>query len=342
MPLSLISEKEGDDEEFVQQMHVISFVGGKKKGDSEYEDFTLYKGREESDPYMLTHLLKEDGRTMAIGPVEYLFDSQWMQNHSAKTIKDHLDIASLLLFQTSDPQYLGRNLMEQLQNGDVMIHAANAPLTKLDNSSHDIVSNQNYAVQWRELGRELTGITDAMLGVQPKAGTAWRLQETMLNESYSLFELFTENKGLSIEQMLRDRILPYLFSKYDTNEEISALMEKNDMEKIDKLFIKNEAKRRVNDKIFDALERMAQGEDIPPIRPVEQQALMDREEQDLQGQLQELGNQRFRKPDEVSWKKQFEDVEWDIEIEVTGEMHNGSGDADHAKYRIEARHHTWI
>lgn len=320
LPVSLLDEEiKADDSEFAWQMHVISFVGGKNK--KEYEDFTLFKGREDGDPYMLTHLIKEDSRTLAIGPVEYLFDAQWMQNHAAKSVKDQLDIASKLLLQTADPQFLGRNILDELEHGDILIHMPNQPLTQVHNASHDIVSWQNYAIQFREAGRELTGISESMLGAQPKAGTAWRLQEALLNESYNLFELMTENKGLYIEQMLRERILPYLFSKYE-DEEVSALLEKNDLEKLDRLFIKREAAKRVNEEVFKNLEALARGEDVEPIAPEDQETLIAQEEQDIQSQLQEFNNQRFIEPSKVSWKEQFKDIEWDIEIDVTSEARN--------------------
>ncbi len=54
-------EDEDDEETYVQQMHVVSFVGGNKKDKD--EDYCLYKGKEKN-PYMMTHLIKEDGRTM--------------------------------------------------------------------------------------------------------------------------------------------------------------------------------------------------------------------------------------------------------------------------------------
>lgn len=320
MPLSYLKEqKEG----YGWQMHVISFVGKRaKKGEKEYDDFTLFAGEEDGDPYVLTHLIKEDGRTLAIGPVEYLFDAQWMQNHSAKTVKDQLDIASKLLMQTADPQFLGRNVLDQLEHGDILVHMPNQPLTQVHNASHDIVSWQNYAIQFRDAGRELVGITEAMLGTQPKAGTAWRLQEALLNESYSLFELMTENKGLYIEQMLRERILPYLFKKYDTDEEISALLEKNDIEKIDRRFIRSEAIRRVNKRMIKSAMDIMRGQDLDLVAEDAETQILQNEEKGVQESLQELDGLRYVKPSEVSWKKQFEGIEWDIDIEVTPEAHN--------------------
>lgn len=319
LPLSLLTDQDKDDEEYVQQMHVVSFVGGRDgKREKEYDDFTLFKGREDEDPFMLTHLLKEDGRTLAIGPVEYLFDAQWMQCHAAKSIKDQLDIASKLLMQTSDPQFLGRNLLDELEHGDILIHLPNQPLTQVHNASHDIVSWQNYAIQFKEIGREMVGISEAMLGAQPKAGTAWRLQETILTEGYSLFEKFKQNKGLDLEKILRKIVIPYLLKKYDTDEEIVAVLEKNDLEKIDSAYIKNTAIRNVNKKIFDNM----MSENEPPIGSEQQLAMIAQEEQGLRQELQQFGNRRFLKPSEVSWKKQLEGLEWDIEIEITGENVN--------------------
>lgn len=45
MPLSYLTGKEKDENEYVQQMHVISYVAGKEKG--KYDDFCLIKGKEE-------------------------------------------------------------------------------------------------------------------------------------------------------------------------------------------------------------------------------------------------------------------------------------------------------
>ena len=149
-----------DDEsviEYVQQMHVVSFI---KNKDGEYENYCLYRGREKQDPYMITHLIEEDDRTLAIGSVEYLFDAQWMTNHSIKQWKDQLDLASKLIFQTSDANYVNRNVLTAIEQGDIMIHADNKPLTLINNQGHDITSVQNFIGQWKVLGQEISSTPD--------------------------------------------------------------------------------------------------------------------------------------------------------------------------------------
>src|SRR3990167_7808516 len=249
LPLSLLTDDEDDAETYRQQMHVVSFVGNKTatRGKTGYDDYTLYKGKESRDPYMLTHLIKEDGRAQAIGAVEHLFEAQWMVNHSVKAIKDQLDLASKLVFQTSDGNFAGRNVLTSIENGDIMVHAPNEPLTHLANNSQDITSLQNYMTLWKSLGNEITGTSESMMGMNPPSGTAWRQTQALLRESHSLFEIMTENKGLAIEDMMRKFVLPYLKKQMDTTEEVVATFDDQGIAEFDSMFVPNEAIRFDND-----------------------------------------------------------------------------------------------
>lgn len=308
LPLSNLTDKPKDTEP-VQQMHVISMVG-KEKGKGE-DVYTLYKGKEEKDPYMLTWLIpSEDGSINLNGSVKNLFEAQWMVNHTKKAIKDQLDLASKLIFQTSDGNFIGQNALTAIETGDIMIHAVNQPLTQVNNNSHDVTSLAGQGQEWKALGSELNGISEAMLGVAPKSGTAWRQTEALLQESYSLFEIMTENKGLHIEQMLRRYILPFLKKKMNNDKEIMATLDMQGVKEISERYIKNEAIRRHN-KV--AIEAILNGQ-IPETQDLEQIKGNVKEE------LNQQGNQRFFKPSEISWKKEFENIDLDeIEAEITGE-----------------------
>jgi hypothetical protein len=314
---SLITLDPKDNDTYVQQMHVISYVMTKKGRSEEFEDFTLYKGREEKDPYYLTHLIEEDDRTLSVGAVEHLFQAQWMQNHTAKSIKDQLDMASKMIFKTTDPRFVGNNFLTDLEQGSVVQYEGE--LDRLNNGTMDVVSQQNFAVQWKNLGNEIVGVSEAMLGGSPKSGTAWRLQEALLNENYSLFELMTENKGMHLEEMFREYIIPFIKKQLNTSEEVSAVLEAHDIDRIDALYIKNysikEVKSRIKRKVID-------GE---PISPEEQELMIADTQSELREALKKLGDQRFFKPsdfDDKTWQDQLEDLEWNLDIDVTGEQHN--------------------
>lgn len=311
LPLSYLTDKESDNDEYVQQMHVVSFVS---KANGDHEDFTLIKGREDKDPYMITHLIEEDGRSLSIGAVEHLFQAQWMQNHTVKAIKDQLDLVSKVVFQTSDEAFIGQNALSSIENGDILIHSANQPLTQLNNNSHDITSLQNFGVQWKGLAQEITSTPDSISGNTMPSGTAYRQVAILNQESHSLFELMTESKGLHIEAMLRNYIIPFLKKKLNNKDEISAVLESHDIKKIDSAYVSYKAVNEFNKKVKDELIKG----NIPNLS-------IEEEINKVQEELSQLGKQRFFTPDELgekTWKEIFEGLEWDVEVDVTGENTN--------------------
>lgn len=312
LPLSFITERESDKDKFVQQMHVLSFVRSKETT-KEYDDFCLLKGREKKDPYMITHLIKEDGRAQAIGAVEHLFESQWMSNHTAKQIKDQLDLASKLIFQTADTNFAGMNALDNIETGDILIHKDNSPITQIANNSHDITSIQAFGQQWQVLGKEITSTPDSISGNTMPSGTAYRQVAILNQESHSLFEIMTENKGLYIEEMMRKFVIPYLKTLMDTSEEISATLDEQSIKQIDSMYVKSESIRRHNAKVaYEALNNK-------PIVGLN----IDEEQAKIQEELAVTGNQRFIKPSSIptkTWKELFKDLEWDVEVEVTAEQ----------------------
>lgn len=314
LPLSYKTGKEDDMDVYDQQMYVVAFQTGDTR--DEYDDYILYCGREAKDPNMITHLIKEDGRTLSIGSVEHLFQAQWMENHNKKAIKDQLDIASKLIFQTSDGAFVGQNALASIETGDILIHTINQPLTKLDNASHDISALQAYGQEWKALGNEITGISESMLGNAAPSGTAWRQVEALLQESHSLFEIMTENKGLDIERMFREYIIPFNKKRINHSKEISVILEENDIDWIDSKFIKNYSIKESNRIIKD---KLLAGEKVTP---EDQQMMIQGMQTGIKQAMGEQGNQRFFKPSEISdktWKEQLKDIEWNVDVDVTGE-----------------------
>ena len=322
LPLSYLTGKEEDAGEYVQQMHVISFVASKEEG--KFDDFTLYSGREAQDPYMLTNLLpSSDGSITLNGSVKNLFQAQWMMNHGAKAVKDRLDLSNKQIFQTADANFVGRNVLTSIQNGDILVHAVNAPLTQVANTAGDIGVQESHMGMWKNLASEINGISEAMQG-EAKSGAAWRQVEALLQESHSLFELMTENKGLHAEQMLRRFVIPYIRKQMDTSEEVSATLDANNITKIDSIYVPKEAIRRHKKRTLDQMEKLLAKPIDAPVNPEElpQPFNPQMEEQSVKAGMQSQGNQRFFVPDDLSsmtWAEALKDLEWELEVDITGE-----------------------
>lgn len=316
LPLSYLTGKDKDDDEYVQQMHVITFVGGKNKGS--YDDFTLVSGKEEKDPYLLTALLPSiDGSVSFDGSVKNLFDSQWMVNHTAKQIKDQLDLASMLIFQTSDGNYVGQNALTSLVTGDIMIHAPNQPLTQLQNNSHDITALQNFSTEWRNLAQEITSTPDVLMGKNMPSGTAYRQAAILQQQSMSNYEIMTENKGLYLEKILRLFVIPFIKKQLKNKDQIVASLNKQHIDKIDSLYIPNEVNQRTNQDVVKAILNNE------PMNPQIKDQMMMNNTEAVKSELNQMGDSRFLVPDKVdqkTWDNIFKDLEWEVETNITGEV----------------------
>jgi len=314
LPESFLTDKEPEDPKkivYTQQMHVISYVRGAKN--AEFDDFTLYRGKEAKDPYMITHLIEEDGRTLSIGAVEYLFDAQWMQNHTVKNMKDLLDLTSKLVFQSADGSFVGKNVITSIENGDIFTHEDNKPLSQINTSKGDVTALQNFSGMWTSLAQEITSTPDALRGVTMPSGTPYSLGAFLGAQANSLFEIMTENKGLSLEDILRIHVIPNLRKKLKNKDEVVAILDGAGIQEIDALYVPRAAVKKYNKEAKQALLR---GEVPAPFNK-------DVAEAGIKDQLGNTGNKRFFKPDELDqkqWDEIFSDFEWDsIRVEVTNE-----------------------
>jgi hypothetical protein len=304
--------KDNDNDIYFQQMHVISFV---QTNDGDYKDFTLYSGKEAKSPYMLTHLIEEDGRTLSIGAVEYLFDAQWMMNHTMKQQKDYLDLASRMIFQSSDPNFSGKNLLASIETGVILTHAQNQPLTLVNNSTMNMNAIIEFGTQWKNLVSDLTSTPDAFRGNPLPSGTPYSSIALQASQAGSLFELMTENKGLAVEDMVREFVLPFQKTKMDNSDEISAILDSRGIAEIDAMYVPREAIKRYNKEAVDEVIR-SKGESI--ISPYDKQ----QGQAQVSQQLAELGNRRHFKPSEIStktWKTLLKDFEARVKVECTNE-----------------------
>lgn len=314
------TEKRPDErnQTFRQQMHVVSFVkAGKAKDD--YKDFTLYKGLEKKDPYMITHLIPEDNRTLAIGAVEYLFDAQWMTNHTIKQWKDQLDLVSKVIFQTADANYQGKNAINAIENGDIMVHKENMPLGVVPNSGHDITDMSAFIGQWKMMGEDLSNTPAILRGsIQGQNGGVsskgvYRLAALENSNAMAIFDLMTQNKAFYAEDMLKTFIIPHLRSKLNHSNELVATLEDRDIKTIDSCYVPSEAARRYNEKAIPAFLN------DQPVEPYDK----TQAEGDVQGELSQYGNQRFLKPSDIdkkTWSAILSELNWDdLQIDFNSE-----------------------
>ena len=305
LPLFYLTDKEEDETTYRQQMHVV-FIEANPKDKRKNIEVSLYRGKEEKDPYHIAHLIEQDGRTLAVGAVESVFDPQWMINDSMKKAKDQLDLSSKMAQQTSDPDFLGRNITTDIDVGSILITKENQPLLPVNFGTGNMPHIISFLQTWQAGARDAASIHESITGEQPPSGTPYRLQALLNVEARGLFGLMRQNKGLYLEEIMRKYVLPHFKKQLKTTEDIIALLDGEELERFDNLSLPARLETEL-------MTRLSQGH-----IPSGEELMLAVEEQN-----NAMGNVRIIKPSRdknKTWKDYFSDLDMDaIEIEVTGE-----------------------
>lgn len=110
-------------------MHVIVLDESDTK-DQKVSGATLYKGREDEDPYKYLPYEEVDGRGLGVGVVEDLFEAQVWTNDSVKKKKDILELAGKNIFQTADQNIAAKNILTEIENGQIITTSPNGQITQ--------------------------------------------------------------------------------------------------------------------------------------------------------------------------------------------------------------------
>lgn len=306
LSLNYLTGKETDVKKYRQQMHVLFMENNPQEGQEEVE-MTLFSGKESKDPYYLSHLIERDGRALSVGAVELLFDPQWMVNHTSKQVKDQMDLASKMIMQTADPQFLGRNVLTEVDTGSVLIHEENKPLTQLNNQGHDIPNLINLLNQWKQGAREISFAHESQTGEQPPSGTPFRLQALLQQVGGQLFEMMRENKALHLKEIMRKYVLPSFKKFLNNSEEVAALLEGEELENFDNLAMPINLEKQLFAQIMQG--RIPTRTELFEIVAEQNKAL---------GEVRTL---RPSAKKDATWKEYFEDLDLEktLDIVITGE-----------------------
>lgn len=312
LPNSLLKKFKGeepDDEDYENyslQMHVVAFQA-KNKDSKEFNDYTLFAGPKKNETLFLHKLIDEDGKTYPGGAVYQLFEAQWMINDTEKMIRDHLLITSKAIFQGSDDTMAGANVFSNVDNGEYLVHKPNEPMTRVE-TSPNIAPLQSQSQSWEQFSNKAAAIADAMTQ-QPNAGAAWRQIQAQLEEAHSFFERLADTSDLYLKQLFNEVILPYFKKQLIGDSKPTAkILEAHEIKHIDSRYLPAEINQRMDKKKTDVI--LSGNIYTPEMEQQDTQQVT----QDIQGELNKMGNQRFVLPDEIDWATELKDLDWNLDL----------------------------
>ena len=242
-PETFINE-EGDEDKYSEQLHVITYYqsGKEKKG------ITLYSGPKKS-PFKFLARDAIYGRALGLGGAEELFEPQIWLNYDTIRIKEMLDQASKILYQTADSAFKTRNRTENLSQGEILVHEQGGALDRINNTPININAFTSSVEAWENNARLIGSATDPVLGEQPPSGTPFRLQALITQQATSIHEYRKGKLATFLGEIYRDWIIPDLKREIVKGDEFMEELDSGELnevaDRISKSLTNEEVKERV-------------------------------------------------------------------------------------------------
>lgn len=200
-------DETGDETNYIPQFHAIAYY---KDQQEKKHGITLFKGKEKKPVYKFIARDKIYGRCLGFGGVEELFEPQTWATFSQIQIKEMLENASLMILQTSDPQFVNRNKITDIPKNQIMVHGDNQPLSQVPIQAINIQAFENSVVEWEQHARTVGSANDAQLGMNPSSGTPFALQQLIVSTGQGLHEFRKGKIATFVGEIYRDWVLQYL------------------------------------------------------------------------------------------------------------------------------------
>lgn len=211
VPLSFITGKQKDDNEYVDARFICAGVK-----DYDIDENTksvtdngiiLFKEIIKERPFKEIHYTKTEGRWLGIGVVEDTFEAQRRKNELENQKGKAMELSSLIVFQTQG-ESLGRNLISDFENGDVV--KVNREIQRIPTEERDLGSYNQSSGEVEKLADRQTFSYDVLRGeASPATSTAFAVQ-TQLQQATSVFDYKRENISIALSEFIQDFVFPEL------------------------------------------------------------------------------------------------------------------------------------
>lgn len=223
------ADAEAPELKYSRQIHIVTML--KNENDTK-TGITLFKGKEKQSIFKLILRDAIYGRALGMGGAEELFEPQVWVNYDVIRMKGMLDIASKVIFQTTDPAFANRNKTSDLDNGEILINAPETTLTQINTQPVNIVVFENSVKDWEAHAQQMGSASDPIMGEQPTAGTPFKLQELVTQEGHGTHEYRKGKLAIFFDELMRDWILPDVANEIVADHEFLSSLDLDDLQTV--------------------------------------------------------------------------------------------------------------
>lgn len=306
LPENYYDDKKGDD--LMEQVQVVAFYFD----DKGRHGVTLYKAPEKESVLKLHIPKKIYQRGLGWGGVEALIDPQMWTNFSEVHKNNLLKAASKIAYFTDDDNFHNRNKINDLENGEITTidRESRYGIRQIPNGSPNIALFNTRVQDLEAHANALSGVSDALMGKSPAAGTPFRLQERVVFEGKKPHERTASKFDKFLEGIIQDWVIPHAISEITKGKEFLSELTSAEFAEVMKCVPKNRAVKRRNEDVLEARDLQDRYYGMN-----NDQILAAYEEEERQ-KLQAQGNKQVIK----ILKEEFKGVKMKVKIRVSSKQ----------------------
>lgn len=275
-----------------------------KKTSQEQQGVILYTAPETKSPFKLIKRDPVYGRALGFGGAEELFEAQVWVNYDMIRMQDMLDAASKTILKYVGAGLTNRQKIRDMDNLEMIELQPGEDVGQIDTFPRNMKLFENSVEQWEAHAQQMGAANDSIMGEAPTAGTPFKLQELVTQESRGLHEYRRGQYARHLEEIYTDWIIPHIQKKITQGFKFLSELSLEELQYVTDAIVTNKVNSRIK-------EMLMQGHAPSP------------EEVDI---LKETCKEEFRKKGNKHFiealKGEFKNVPLAVKVSVAGKSKN--------------------
>ena len=207
-----------DDETYVDAMVICTFDKNAKNMKSTEHVFFAEQIKER--PYREAHWNKQYGRWLGLGIMEDLIENQEAKNIIVNLQRRSLQWASRKNFQSSNTDLVGKSLVKDTIDGEIVEVGANGQITPIDFTNKSSGEFNLFLNEWENNANQKAFTFDVMMGTAMPQGTAFRTVAALTQAANSFFQMKRQKLALFLQRTLNDFIIPQFLKDIGNQDKV--------------------------------------------------------------------------------------------------------------------------
>lgn len=219
-----ITPADGDHMIFKKALVIAGFTKGGKDTKAKQGVHVFFAGQIKSLPYRECHWTKQHGRWLGCGVMEDLVENQQAKNIIVNLIRRSLHWSSKRVLQSSTADLIGKNLVKDVADGEILEVGINGQISQVDLTSKSNAEFQQFMNEWEHNSDQKAFTYDVVTGAMAQR-TPYRLAIILANAVASYYALKKQKFGLFMKKVIIDFEVPQFMKDMQDQQRVLAMFE---------------------------------------------------------------------------------------------------------------------